>query len=291
MELRTSGARGVEEMCLPGTIETVRGTVRKEGPAHISRRSALIGGVGTAAAGVLPRRALASTTPTEPRSQDLTHLFREGFPVYTFDPPVRRTLVTVEQDGFYSQEWRFGEHSGTHLDAPGHFIAGGRYSPEIMPEELFVPVAVIDISERVADNPDAVVTPGDVKRYERRYGRIPKGAGVFMYSGWERRVGDPDAFKNVGPDGKFHFPGFGVRAVEWLLTNRDITCIGVDTLSLDPGRSTTFAAHLTILGADKYGLENIANLRRIPPRGARAFVGLIPWEEGSGGPCRLIARW
>lgn len=278
-------------MCLPGTIETVRGTAQASGVTRISRRSALLAGAGTVAAGAVPRRALASTTPTEPRSQDLTHLFREGFPVYSFDAPVRRTLVTVEQDGFYSQEWRFGEHSNTHLDAPGHFIAGSRYSPEITPEELFVPVAVVDISDRVAQNPDAVVTPGDLKGYERRYGRIPKGAGVFMYSGWERRIGNPDAFKNVGTDGKYHFPGFGVRAVEWLLDKRNITCIGVDTLSLDPGRSTTFATHLTILGANKYGMENIANLKRIPPRGSRAYVGLIPWEEGSGGPCRLIARW
>lgn len=277
-------------MCLPGTIETVRGTVREEGPTRISRRGALLAGIGTVAAGALPRRALAAS-PARKGSQDLTHVFREGFPVYSFDAPVRRTLVTVEQDGFYSQEWRFGEHSGTHMDAPGHFIAGGRHSPEITLDELFVPVAVIDISDRVAQNADAVVTPADLKRFERRYGRIPKRAGVFMYSGWERRVGNPEAFKNVGPDGKFHFPGFGVRAVEWLLQNRDITCIGVDTLSLDPGRSTTFATHLTILGANKYGLENIANLERIPPIGARAFVGLIPWEEGSGGPCRLIARW
>ncbi|MBA3629663.1 MAG: cyclase family protein [Actinobacteria bacterium] len=281
---------GVEKMCLPGTIETVRATVKDEGPTRISRRTALLAGAGTAAAGVLPRPALASPA-AEKRTQDLTHVFREGFPVYSFDPPARRTLVTVEQDGFYSQEWTFGEHSGTHMDAPGHFIAGGRYSPEITLDELFVPVAVIDISDRVAHNSDAVVTPSDLMRFERRYGRIPKRAGVFMYSGWERRVGNPDAFKNVGSDGKFHFPGFGVRAVEWLLAHRHITCIGVDTLSLDRGASTTFATHLTILGANKYGLENIANLKRIPPIGARAFVGLIPWEEGSGGPCRLIARW
>ncbi|MDQ3766977.1 MAG: cyclase family protein [Actinomycetota bacterium] len=276
-------------MCLPGTIETVRGTVREESPTRISRRSALLAGAGTVAAGVLPRRALAA--PAGKGSQDLTHVFREGFPVYSFDAPTTRTLVTVGQDGFYSQEWRFGEHSGTHLDAPGHFIAGGRHSPEITLDELFVPVAVIDISDRVAHNPDAVVTPHDLRRFERRYGRIPRRAGVFMYSGWERRVENPEAFKNLGPDGKFHFPGFGVGAVKWLLANRDITCIGVDTLSLDHGRSTTFAVHLSILGANKYGLENIANLNRIPPAGARAFVGLIPWEEGSGGPCRLIARW
>lgn len=278
-------------MCLPGTVETVRETVREDGPPRIGRRTAMFAGLGAAAASVLPRQALALPADRRRRSQDLTHVFREGFPMYSLDPPSRRTLVTIERDGFYSQEWTFGEHSGTHLDAPGHFVAGGRYSPEITVDELFVPVAVIDISDRATRNPDAVVTPADLKRFERRYGRIPKGAGVFMHSGWERRVGNPDAYKNVGADGKYHFPGFGVAAAEWLLANREIACIGVDTLSLDHGPSTTFATHLTILGADKYGVENIANLKHIPPLGARAFVGLIPWQKGSGGPCRLIARW
>ncbi|HZA40649.1 MAG TPA: cyclase family protein, partial [Actinomycetota bacterium] len=89
----------------------------------------------------------------------------------------------------------------------------------------------------------------------------------------------------------YHFPGFGIDAVEWLLANRSITGIGVDTLSLDVGASTTFDVHVTLLGADKYGIESLANLSLIPPRGAEAFVGVIPWEEGSGGPCRVVAHW
>jgi kynurenine formamidase len=197
----------------------------------------------------------------------------------------------VPTAGFYSQEWTFGEHSGTHMDAPGHFVAGARLAPEITPAELFVPVVVVDISARAARNHDAVVQVRDLERYERRHGRIPRHAAVWMYSGWERRVGDPDRFKNTGPDGRYHFPGFGIAATRWLLEHRDITCIGVDTLSLDHGASTTFDVHLTLLGADKYGLEGLANLKRIPPAGSHAYVGLIPFEEGSGGPCRVIARY
>ncbi|CAN5606310.1 cyclase family protein [soil metagenome] len=277
-------------MCVPGTVEAVRERAEGEGLPTISRRSALLAGAGAAMVGALPRSAVAS--PERKRgSQDLTHVFREGFPVYAFDPPTRRTLVTVAENGFYSQEWTFGEHSGTHVDAPGHFIPDGRRSPQLTLEELFVRVVVIDVSARAAHDADTVVTPRDLKRFEREHGRIPNRSGVFMYSGWERRIDDPDAFKNAGSDGTFHFPGFGVEALEWLLEHRNITCIGVDTLSLDPGRSTTFDVHLTLLGADRYGLENIANLKRIPPTGARAFVGLVPWEEGSGGPCRLVARW
>jgi kynurenine formamidase len=197
----------------------------------------------------------------------------------------------VVPDGFYGQEWTFWEHSGTDMDAPGHFVANGRRSPQIRPRELVVPIVVIDISRRVASNPDAVVTPNDLQAFERRHGRIPRRALVAMYSGWERRVDDPAAFRNPGASGVLHFPGFGKRAVDWLLANRRITAIGVDTLSLDHGPSTTFDVHVTLLGRNTYGLEALANLKKIPPRGATAYVGLVPWEEGSGGPCRVIATW
>jgi hypothetical protein len=104
-----------------------------------------------------------------------------------------------------------------------------------------------------------------------------------MYSGWESRVSSQDEYRNVGTDGLFHFPGFGIDAVEWLLPRREIAGIGVDTLSLDNGPSTTFDVHHGLLGADRYGVENLRNLAQIPPRDASAFVGLVPWEAGSGG--------
>jgi kynurenine formamidase len=274
-------------MCVPGTVETVR---EKSGRG-VSRRALLLTGAGGALAATLPRPVLAAPKNKRNRTQDLTHLFREGFPVYTGDAPARETLVTIPANGFYAQKWTFGEHSGTHMDAPGHFVLGGRFTPDIDPRELMVPIVVIDISGRAETEPDAAVTVDDLVHFERRYGRIPRGALVCEYSGWESRVGDPEAFKNADANGTYHFPGFGIDAVEWLLANRSITGIGVDTLSLDVGASTTFDVHVTLLNADKYGLENLANLSRIPPRGAEVFVGVIPWEEGSGGPCRVVAHW
>ncbi len=278
-------------MCLPGTQEVVRNRAEQEGLPLVTRRSVLLGG-GAAALGTLvsaPASA-ASAVARRRRITDLTHVFREGFPVYAFDPPSRRTLVTVQDDGFYAQEWTFGEHSGTHMDAPGHFIEGGRLTPQIRPRELtLIPIAVIDISEKAARNPDAVVTVRDLKQFERRHGRIPNRAGVFMYSGWDKKADDPAAFKNADANGTFHFPGFSAEAATWLLERRRITAVGVDTLSLDPGISTTFDVHLIILGADKFGLENVANLDAIPPLGAKAFVGVVPWEQGSGGPARVLA--
>ena len=111
-----------------------------------------------------------------------------------------------------------------------------------------------------------------------------------MNSGWSDKAADETESKNVGADGKYHFPGFGADAVE-LLIKRRAGAIGVDTMSLDPGISTTFEAHVNWLGTDRYGLENVANLDSIPPQGATLIVGVIPWEEGSGGPCRLLARY
>jgi kynurenine formamidase len=285
-------------MCLSQTLEAIHQQPAPAAslphpeprPGLVSRRGLLVGAGAAALTMATPAPALAGRRHRS-RVRDLTHLFRAGFPMYVGDPPARRTINTIEQDGFYAQAWSLAEHSGTHMDAPGHFAPGGRLTPELDPEELFAPVAVIDIARRAARDPDAQVELRDLHAYERRHGRIPRHAAVFMYSGWERRVGDPEAYRNPGPDGRFHFPGFGLDAVEWLLERRHIRAIGVDTLSLDIGASATFEVHTRLLGADRYGLENLANLRRIPPRGAEAIVGVVPWEEGSGGPCRVLARW
>jgi kynurenine formamidase len=283
-------------MCLPGTVEIVREQVeQQEGPRRLDRRTAVLTGAAAAVAAAFPGLASggrpAGHRHGNKRLQDLTHVFRAGFPVFTFDPPARETLITIPSGGFYAQKWTFGEHSGTHMDAPGHFVPGGRLSPEITLEELIAPIAVVDISRRAESDPDATVTVDDLRRYERRHGRIPKGALVCMDSGWARKADDPLAFKGGAAFPNYHFPGFGVEAAMWLAERRDVTGIGVDTISLDPGDSTTFPVHVNFLATDRYGLEGLNNLDEIPARGAVAYVGLIPWEEGSGGPCRVIAGW
>jgi kynurenine formamidase len=280
-------------MCLPGTVEKVAERTRTEG---VSRRSFLAAAGAAGAAGVtstlLPSTALASGRGkgrNRHNAVDLTHTFSAGFPMYTGAEPSRRTTTTIPANGFYGQEWTFGEHSCTHMDAPGHFVAGGRLTPEIKPNELMLPVAVIDISKKARQDPDAQVTPDDLISYERKHGRIPKHAAVLMDSGWADKLPDEAAYKNADSAGTYHFPGFGIEAVEWLLDKRSPRAIGVDTLSLDPGNSTTFEVHVRWLGADHFGIENLNNLGELRPRGATAFIGVIPWEEGSGGPCRVIA--
>ena len=287
-------------MCVPGTQEAVRAALEAEEHPQpgLSRRAALAAGAGALAAGLMPSTAVAGHGHGRSRGHgrgrgrstklvDLTHTFREDFALYPNSPTAsRETARTIAADGFYGQVWKFWEHTATHMDVPGHFVAGGRTSEEITLQELIRPIVVVDISERAASQPATEVTVDDLRRFERRHGRIPKGALVAMDSGWAARAADADAFIN-----DMQFPGFSGDATAWLLENRRIGGIGVDTLSLDNGPSTSFASHLAVLRADKVGIENLANLDKLPRRGATVVMGLIPWKEGSGGPARVLATY
>jgi kynurenine formamidase len=280
-------------MCLPGTHELVRDQLQAEGAPKVSRRTALVGAAGAALAATFPASALANGgRRRKKRFCDLTHTFTEGFPVFvTGEEPERETIADYATDGFYAQKWTFGEHSGTHMDAPGHFIPGGRLSPEITLPELILPIVVVDIRRKARENPNAMVEVDDIRRFERKHGKIPDGALVAADSGWASKVNDPAAFKGGASFPNYNFPGWSVEAALFLVEKRDIAAIGIDTLSLDPGNSLTFPVHVQYLGTDRYGIENLTGLDCIPRSGATAFVGLIPWEEGSGGPCRVIASW
>lgn len=264
--------------------------------AVMSRRAAL-GGTAALATAALPG-SVASASPAAPRAwgrrglQDLTHPLGPRFPAFApGEEARRRTTVTIEDDGYYIQEWTVIEHIGTHVDAPGHFVAGGRLAPDLDVAELVTPLAVVDVADRARRDPDTVVTVDDLRRYERRHGRIPRQATVAMHSGWARKVDDPDAYRGTDADGVLHFPGFGPEACEWLVRRRRVRALAVDTLSTDPGVSTTFDVHLTLGGADRYGVENLADLDRVPPSGATLIVGLVPFVRGSGGQARVLASW
>ncbi len=279
-------------MCHAHVAAVVRQRLQKEGRRFHSRRNFLKFG-GLATAGL----ALGAHLPaTLARAQDarevidLTHVFTTNPPTYVLGAvPSKEVLVTVENDGFYMQQWTFGEHTGTHLDIPAHFAADGE-TVENYPADVFIaPAVVIDIAARAEEDPDAMVTVDDLLAWESANGEIPEGALVCMYSGWESRWEDVEAFRNADEDGVMHFPGFSGEAAQWLLDERNINGIGVDTLSLDIGPSTTFDVHLTVLPAGKYGIENLKNLADIKGRNATLFVGIPRYEAGSGGPCRVLA--
>ncbi|HEV8555846.1 MAG TPA: cyclase family protein [Actinophytocola sp.] len=204
----------------------------------VNRRAVLAAGGVAGLIGLLPTPAAHAAEKANRlgRLQDLTHTFSPRFPVGAPPAPSRSTIFTIPRDGFYAQQWSFWEHTATHLDAPGHFIPGGRPVTAIDPAELmFLPAEIIDISRRADQNPDATVEVSDLRRHEARHGRIPNRAMVLMNSGWQRRVTIPGAFTNPDPSGTYHFPGFTADAAEFLLDKRNITGIGVDTLSLDAG--------------------------------------------------------
>lgn len=274
-------------MCLPQTFASVEKTISRRGLFKLGA------GAAAAAAAAAPTAALAQQRRFSfANVQDLTHVIGLDTPVYpAYSPPVYKTLFTVQENGFYTNQLTFTEHTGTHMDAPAHFIANGLYVDQIPATSLVAPLAVLDIKSKVVRDVDALVEPDDVLAWERRYGRLPDGAAVFMNSGWGMRYATPSAFLNQDSSGVLHFPGFSPETVEFLLAERNVVGIGVDTLSLDHGPSTTFVTHNIWLAANHWGLENLANLDSAPPSGAFVFVGAPKFAGGSGGPCRIIAMY
>jgi kynurenine formamidase len=114
-------------------------------------------------------------------------------------------------------------------------------------------------------------------------------AAVLVYTGWDSRITDHAEFLNIGPDGKMHQPGFSIEAADWLLSDRDVRCVGIDTISLDPAHSTEYPFHRMWMPADRLGLEILANLKALPPIGATLVIGAVPYEKGSGGQGRFFA--
>lgn len=219
---------------------------------------------------------------------DLTHVLSPTFPVYAGSDQMEvERLYTVAEDGFYVNRLILEEHTGTHLDAPAHFIDGGATAETLPVENFFAPIIVIDIAAKADSDDDAALTIDDLMAWEAEYGPIPERAFVAMFSGWESRLSDPASFVNLDGDGVQHYPGFDPDAAAFLVEERDIVGIGVDTLSQDPGMSEDFATHITILGANKYAVENVANLSMLPPVGATVIVGGPKHLEASGGPARL----
>jgi kynurenine formamidase len=196
-------------------------------------------------------------------------------------------LVTLANDGYNIYQWTLNEHTGTHMDAPFHF-SDQLTADQIPVSDLLGPLAVVDIRAKAEEDPDALVTPDDLQAWEESYGEIPPGAIVAMLSGWDVHVAT-DKFRNADDDGVMHFPGFGLEAIDFLLKERDVKGIMVDTLSLDNGPSTTFDVHYNWLPANKWGMECVANLGQLPPFGAAVFVGGPKIGGASGGPSRVIA--
>ena len=184
------------------------------------------------------------------------------------------------------------EHGGTHLDAPVHFFRGGMSTEQIPLDRLIAPAVVVDVSARAS--PDYRIEVADLEAWERIHGRIPDGAILLLRTGWGERW--PERLSYLGTErtgeeavAELHFPGIHPDAARWIVDQRNIAAVGIDTASIDYGQSSGFEAHVIICGADIPGFENVANMDELPEEGA--FVVALPMKVagGSGGPLRIVA--
>ncbi|KAK7098054.1 isatin hydrolase-like [Littorina saxatilis] len=184
------------------------------------------------------------------------------------------------------------EHRGTHADAPFHTFRDGLTNDEIPASRLVGPGVIIDVRSQAELNPNYMLSVNDIKNYERVNGRVPAGAIVMMNSGWGHRYPDPKRVFNTPDPADFpsyRFPGYDPQAVLFLARQRFITALGTDTPSIDIGQSVNFAAHVVMGENQIVGLENVANVGDVPPRGSIIVIGLIKLKDGTGGPSRVIA--
>lgn len=223
---------------------------------------------------------------------DLTQTLTPASPVYPGFPPFSmEPFYSHDQQGVAIERLSLVDHSGTHLDAPYHCSPSGLFVDQLPTEAFIVPAIVVDIAEKARADHAALVVPDDLLAWERHHGRIPAGAAVLMRSGWGARYADAAAYVNADASGTAQFPGFGLDAVQWLLAERDVAGLGVDTLSLDHGPSPNFAVHYAFLPTQRWGLECLANLEHLPPAGATLFIGAPKIGGASGAPARVLAMW
>jgi len=215
----------------------------------------------------------------------------------TAEPFRLDTVAYGETEGgfFYSAfSFRAAEHGGTHLDAPIHFSAGRRSVDEIPLEDLIGPAVVIDVSANTEGDTDYLVSVSDIQEWEAVYGVIPPGAMVLLNTGHGSNWPDPLSYLGTelrGPDAVplLHFPGLDPATAQWLVDNRSIRGVGLDTPSIDYGQSQTFESHRILAGRNILIFENVAHLDAIPPTGALLIAAPMKIRGGSGAPVRLLA--
>ncbi len=270
-------------MCVPGCQEAVR--------SALSRRGFFKGAAaaGFAATAITPDLAQARGRAFT-KAIDLTHVMSPEFPTFFGVPGIElEKKFDIKKDGFNLNWWRIIEHAGTHLDAPIHFSESGATADKLGPDVLVVPLAVVDVAAKAARSPDYLLTREDLAAWEKKHRRLPDNCCVAMHSGWAKHVGDAAKFTGKDAGGVFHFPGVSAEAAAWLMKERKVAGLAVDTLSLDHGPSKDFKVHYAWLPSGRWGLENVANLDKVPAAGATLVVGLAKVKDATGGPARLFA--
>ncbi|BAY48602.1 cyclase family protein [Scytonema sp. HK-05] len=220
----------------------------------------------------------------------LSHVIDLDIPQWQGDPPVDfETVAELHKDGYYLRRFSMGEHSATHINAPNSFHLNGVGIDEYSAQSLVVPAVVIDIREKVVANSDYALCVDDILAWEQQYGEIPPGCVLLVYTGWQEKWLDKNAFFNQDAQGKMHFPGFSRDATRFLLEERQIAGVGIDTHGVDSGQDTTFGTNRLVLQKPRIVLENLTNLDQLPPTGATLVIGVLRLQGGSGSPVGVLA--
>lgn len=234
---------------------------------------------------------------------DLTQTLAPDFPTIVLPPefgqaaPFRMEQISrydAAGPAWYWNNITVGEHTGTHLDAPIHWITGkdltGNSVDAMLPQAMLAPAVVVDGSRDAASDPDWLLTRAALEAFEAEHGRIAAGSWVLFRTDWSKRTGA--AYAGLRDDGA-HTPGPDAEAIRWLVAERDILGFGTETIGTDAGQAAHFnlpyPAHHYLHGAGRYGLQCLANLDRLPPTGALLFAAPLKIRNGSGSPLRVLA--
>jgi kynurenine formamidase len=237
------------------------------------------------------------------RVVDLAMPLSEDTPTLVLPPPFGQTaafkieqISRYDENGFawYWNNFTVGEHTGTHFDAPVHWVTGKDLADNtvdaIPPKDFIAPAVVIDISDKAATDPDYLLTVADIEAWEAEHGRIPPRSWVLLRTDWSKRTGD--SYANRREDGA-HTPGPNVAAVRFLIEQRDAHGFGTETIGTDAGQAhlldPMYPAHHFFHGAGRYGLQCMTNLDLLPATGAVVIAAPLKIAGGSGSPLRIIA--
>ncbi|MCA4132506.1 cyclase family protein [Arthrobacter sp. M4] len=246
---------------------------------------------------------LASLAAGEVRVVDLTNTLSSETPTIRLPEPFASLVdFSLEEVSAYNQPGPFwkhhnistGEHIGTHLDAPIHWVTGrnGKDVSQIEPSRLVGPACVLDVTREAAADADFLVDVEHIKAWEDEHGPIPENAWLLVRTGWGAYAQDHVRFLNADEAGA-HTPGFTVECARWLADVAPISGVGVETVGIDAGLAPTmdpiFPLHHFLLGADKYGITSLQNLELLPATGAVVVVAPLPIVGGTGSPARVLA--
>jgi len=194
---------------------------------------------------------------------------------------------------WYWNNFRTGEHTGTHFDVPNHWVTGKDNADiaSVPVTRLIAPAAVLDFSAQVAANPDYLIEIDDIRAWESDHGPLPDGGWLLVRTGWDARTSQQEAI-NADDSGP-HSPGLSADCARWVAEESAVIGMGVETVGTDAGAAHSFdpafPCHSALMGSNKYGLTQLQNLAQLPPTGAVLIAGPLPIVTGSGSPARVLA--